>query len=221
MTSGIYCIENNITGNKYIGQGKDAKKRMFLFHGNCRALLDAFEKYGEENFSRYILEYCDVDILDEREEFYIKELKTHVSEGGYNISYGGSVPMRGIKFSDDHKLKISQSNKGRVFSEEHKEKLRLSHIGMMVSDNARKKIGDSETGEKHHFWGKKRPDSTSSYFGVSWHDFSSSWQIRITVSKKVIRIGQSKIEVEAAKMYDNYVIQNNLPNPLNFPEDYE
>jgi group I intron endonuclease len=220
MKSGIYVIENNITGHKYVGQGIDANRRMKLLHNNCKALLDAFKKYGEENFSRYVIEYCDESELDAREIFYIEILKTHVSQGGYNISYGGSVPMRGVKFTDEHKRNIGLGNTGKERTQSWLDNMSRSHIGFNVSEETKKKIGDSETGEKHHFWGKKRSNPTSQYLGVSWQNQHQAWQIRVTINKKSIRIGQDKDEYVAALKYDEYIVKNNLPNPLNFPENY-
>jgi hypothetical protein len=79
-----------------------------------RALL----KYGYSNFSLDILEYCDLDVLISREQYYLDNLKPC-----YNIlKYAGSLKgfkhskktikqMRTIKLgktrSDDIKLKIS------------------------------------------------------------------------------------------------------------------
>lgn len=87
----------------------------------------------------------------------------------------------------------------------------------IIQMKQKKKIGDSETEEKHHFWGKKRPGATSKYFGVSWHEWNKSWKVQIRINKKVIVIGKNKDEIIAAKMYDAFVIENNLSNPLNFP----
>lgn len=220
LKSGIYCIENKITGNKYIGQSLNVVKRMTAQHNNCKALLDAFDKYEADSFSFYIVEYCKSENLDEKEKFYIKKMGSHVSEGGYNLSWGGSVPMRGMTFSDEHKKKIGDSNRGKIRSEESKIKIGLAKKGFRHSDETKKRIGDSETGEKHHSWGKKKEGAFSKYKGISWHNLTGTWQIRATVDKKVVRIGQDKDEINAAKIYDEWIIANNLPNPLNFPEDY-
>lgn len=58
------------------------------------------------------------------------------------------------------------------------------------------------------------------YHGVSKAK-EDEYRIRITVNGKQKQIGQSKDPVEAAKMWDKYVIENKIPyRKLNFPDDY-
>ena len=64
--SGIYCIENIITNKKYIGQSIDVNERWrkhiselnHNYHHNDY-LQKAWNKYGEDSFKFYVLEYCD------------------------------------------------------------------------------------------------------------------------------------------------------------------
>lgn len=90
MTCGIYCIENLIDGKKYIGQGSNVEERMWNYHKGCNYLLNALSYFGEENFKRYIVDECSPENIDELEIYYIDILKSHCSEWGYNISYGGA-----------------------------------------------------------------------------------------------------------------------------------
>jgi len=73
-----------------------------------------------------------------------------------------------------------------------------------------------KTGENSPLFGKKRKNASSKCFGVS--KAGKGWKIQTSVNGKNIRIGYSKDEIESAKMYDTYIIKNNLPNPLNFPK---
>ena len=60
--------------------------------------------------------------------------------------------MKGKKFTDEHKLKISIANKGKKhgpMSEETKRKISLSSKGRKLSENHRKKISEALTGK--HF----------------------------------------------------------------------
>ena len=90
-TKDIYKITNNINGKIYIGQAKDSKKR---FSSHCKqsdCLIDlAIKKYGKENFSMEIIE-SQIENYNEREKFWIKQLKSKVPNG-YNISDGGEEP---------------------------------------------------------------------------------------------------------------------------------
>lgn len=56
----------------------------------------------------------------------------------------------------------------------------------------------------------KRKGSTSKYKGVSWSTERKRWAVYITVNKKRKGIGRFEDEIEAAKAYDKYVLDNNL-----------
>lgn len=95
---GIYCIENNVNHKKYIGQSVDIYHRWYEhtyelsrnIHHNA-PLQNAWNKYGENNFSFTIIERCAAEELDEKEQYYIRIHKTHADfDGlGYNLTTGG------------------------------------------------------------------------------------------------------------------------------------
>jgi group I intron endonuclease len=101
MSIGIYKYENKINGNIYIGQSVNIERR-YKDH-NTRAINDAesnpeynsalhkaIRKYGIENFIFSILEECSVDVLDEREIYWIAFYNSY--KNGYNETLGGSSP---------------------------------------------------------------------------------------------------------------------------------
>jgi len=59
--------------------------------------------------------------------------------------------------------------------------------------------------------------NTSGYRGVRFRKDNKKWQARIMVNYKSISIGHFKSDIEAAKAYDKYVINNGLEHPINFP----
>ena len=86
MSIGIYKIENLITGKIYIGQSKHIEMR---WQEHCRPSADsiiacAIRKYGKKNFSFEVLEECNLEELNSREEYYIK-LYNSVVPNGYNV----------------------------------------------------------------------------------------------------------------------------------------
>lgn len=114
---GIYAIKNVVNGKLYIGQSHNISWRWMshkcaLRKNRCsnRHLQFAWNKYGEESFEFIILELCDMDILDNREEFWIKKFDT--TNMGYNIRGGGNS-SRGWKMSEDGKRHISESLRGK------------------------------------------------------------------------------------------------------------
>ena len=162
LKSGIYCIENKINHKKYIGKGKNAIARMKKIHYKCLALLGAIAKYGDENFDRYIIEYCEPEKLVEREQYYIKEWNTK-APNGYNLTDGGEGVLNPTK---ETRNKISRANSGengywygikgeghptfgRKASDEEKEKNRLFHTNRPQSEETKKKRSESLIGYRH------------------------------------------------------------------------
>ena len=94
--SGIYCIENIITNKKYIGQSIDVDERWrkhiselnHNYHHNDY-LQKAWNKYGEDSFKFYVLEYCDICELDTKEIYYIDLYNTTDRNIGYKLTSGG------------------------------------------------------------------------------------------------------------------------------------
>ena len=111
---GIYCFTNKIDGKKYVGQSKQLNRRYHLhindaFNPN-KAKNDtnifhaALRKYGLENFTYEILEECQLNELDEKEIYWIKQMHSHVLEHGYNVSYGGRNYKKPFFFSNEDLL---------------------------------------------------------------------------------------------------------------------
>lgn len=86
MTTGIYKIQNLTNQKIYIGQSTHIEKR---WQEHCQPsshslIGKAIQKYGKTNFSFVILEECDKSLLNEREEYYIKQYDS-VVPNGYNV----------------------------------------------------------------------------------------------------------------------------------------
>lgn len=91
---GVYKITNQETGECYIGQAKDVRKR---WNDHCRAgvgidtpqgnkLYKAMQKYGLEHFSFELLEECSPDKLNEKEHYFIELYSSDTL--GYNSNKG-------------------------------------------------------------------------------------------------------------------------------------
>jgi transposase-like protein len=86
----IYKITNKVNGKSYIGQTRftlEFRWRQHLHKKDNTYFHNAIRKYGAENFTKEILEECDVDKLNSREIFYIAKYNTF--KEGYNLTIGG------------------------------------------------------------------------------------------------------------------------------------
>lgn len=91
VESGIYKIEHEKSGKVYVGSSKDIRKRWRQHSSGLRRkrhhnqrLQRAYNKYGSDAFRYEVLEYCSVDVLLDREQFWMDELDSYSS--GYNCS---------------------------------------------------------------------------------------------------------------------------------------
>lgn len=99
LKSGIYYIKNTKTEQIYIGQSINLKERLNDHFNKLRKnkhhnnhMQNSFNKYGEENFSYGVIEYCEPNKLDELEIHYINFF--NAIENGFNIIDGGiSTPI--------------------------------------------------------------------------------------------------------------------------------
>ena len=93
----IYVITNLIDGKSYVGQHTTSNLNDKYF-GSGTYLRRAIRLHGRDNFVKSDLYFAFVDEeLNEREEYFIRLLKTHRSEGGYNITFGNESKHGAMK----------------------------------------------------------------------------------------------------------------------------
>ena len=90
----------------YIGQTIKQIEERWLEHQNTAfrknknkgyAIHAAIRKYGIQNFQIFKIEEIDNSLLNEREKFWIKKLHTHITEQGYNLTWGGEQCSDNLK----------------------------------------------------------------------------------------------------------------------------
>lgn len=112
--SGIYSFKNKLNGKVYVGQSKDVLTRKKQHErgdtNNSRRFHNAMVKHGPEGFDFQVLEYCEINLLDERESYWITELRS-LYPLGYNLTTGGGAFQ---KHNEETKRIFSQNQKKRV-----------------------------------------------------------------------------------------------------------
>ena len=105
----IYKTTNLINGKIYIGQHKH-KTFDSNYFGSGVLISESINKYGKNNFSVELIEWCEsLDALNEKEKYYIELYNTKDSKIGYNLADGGAIHL-----SDEYLMSIRDelSHKG-------------------------------------------------------------------------------------------------------------
>lgn len=112
--SGIYQIKNLVNGKIYIGQSVDIRTRWWQHKSQLRLnkhintyLQNSWNKYGEDNFEFSVIEFCEIDKLDEREIYWINKKNTLNPIYGYNANEGGGG-NRGATLTEEQKEYMSK-----------------------------------------------------------------------------------------------------------------
>lgn len=129
MLGGIYRIHSKATDEYYYGSTRHFSRR-FTEHksmwkrkkGN-KKIKDLYEKYGVDNFSFEILEYCPKEEFEEKERQYIAKDSKRLNVWILPFSPKGS----GSTFGENMRGKIKKHPfLGKHHTEESKEKFRKS-----------------------------------------------------------------------------------------------
>jgi group I intron endonuclease len=144
----IYAIENIHNGKMYIGSTKNYVYRWRAHKTTLRkgahhsfVLQKAWEKYGESSFVFKLLLICSKDTR----YFYEQSLMKLQS---YNIlrTVNECLVRGGWRHSDEFKVKMSKTHKGKALSAEHREKLSVSSTGRKYDDSFKLKARNRQLG---------------------------------------------------------------------------
>lgn len=137
MTVGIYRIVNTVTGKCYIGQSQNIKLRwrhhiQALRRGDSRStkLQNSYNKHGESVFEFEVLEECEKDMLDDREQLWIDMYDSF--HDGYN-NQPMAASCRGISRSEETKKRMSEAAK-KTWSRDDIRKKRIQSLKDVTSE---------------------------------------------------------------------------------------
>jgi len=196
---GIYCFVNATNGNTYVGSAKNLRIRLKGHYLGTRSnliLQRAISKYGISQFYFVVLEYCEIEDLIKREQYYIDQLDpiyNILRVAGSSLGYqhteeykelfsGEKHPFFGKTHTELTKNQIRESMLGSTRSEEVKNKIRDSlkskdlsgannpFFGETHTDESLKKMSKANSGTKHYNWNKPAHNVTP----VSLYDLENN-----------------------------------------------
>lgn len=143
--SGIYRITHVASGRHYVGSAVDIERRWSQHRARLRAgihhavkLQRAWVKYGGHAFEFLAIEMvADRSQLIEREQHWIDELGAY--RRGMN-SCPKAGRSEGYAWTDEQRLRASESKKGVVFSEAHRAALSAALKGTVFTEERKQKI---------------------------------------------------------------------------------
>lgn len=174
MSGCVYLVRNMNNGKTYIGQTRfKSPIRRWSVHinmskrGSTFAIHSAIRKYGENSFIVESLCSVPYNALNNMEAYYAEQYESYTwnTPGGYNMVWcGGSKVARsgitmnettrnailasrvGSKHTNESKLKMSASLKGRIMSPESIAKSASTRTGRKLSNETRAKISAKAKG---------------------------------------------------------------------------
>jgi group I intron endonuclease len=111
---GVYEIVHWNTMRRYVGSSSEIEKRLYYHvtmlrvgRHHCKYLQNVWDKYGESGFEFFLLEECQPDELNDREQFHMDSPSLHEL---MNCDPTART-VRGFKLSESTKRKMSVTAK--------------------------------------------------------------------------------------------------------------
>lgn len=153
IISGIYKITNIINNKIYVGQSIDIydrwKQHINKLKNNKHVnkyLQRSFNKYGENNFNFEVIEECNSDLLNEKEQYHMDLLNPK-----FNI-LKTTLSIIGTKRKKEKRREFLKTRKKFKLSFEHREKMSLKRIKILsnkeIEPPMKGKIHSQETKDK-------------------------------------------------------------------------
>lgn len=120
---GIYVVLNTLNNMFYVGSSTRCWTRWVEHRGALKKqkhrnahLQNAWNKYGEENFTFLLIENTSNENACVREQFYLDTYKSFKREIGYNLASNVESPAIGRIKTPEEMEKLKRRMKGNTFS---------------------------------------------------------------------------------------------------------
>lgn len=177
MASGI-CQSEHLNQMIYIGSSNNLSQRIQFEHvadlnSNAHSnpvFQSAWNKYGQENFVWWILDYCEKENYIFKEQYFLDSYRPFADEkNGFNIAKNSLAPFLGRKHSEESKVLMSKALKGKKRTQETRDRISKAKTGKKASPETILKMkarivkpASQETREKLSKAFKGRPRPTGS-----------------------------------------------------------
>ena len=219
----IYKVTNKINGKIYVGQTVgDLNRRRSAHLSSVKTdkydiyFYKAIKKYGKENFDWVILEKCNtIKELNEKEEYWIKELNTTAPDG-YNLKSGGNN-------STHHKESIKKMKKvkegkyigeknpfyGKKHTDESIKKMKENRLDTKGENNpmygkkhtkkSLKKMKELKIGENNPFYGKFHTEETLKKMSGEKHSHAKLTESDVIDIRELYKYGMKQCDLSRLK----------------------
>jgi hypothetical protein len=144
-------------------------------------------------------------IIDEEDLHLLNPDRRNPGCYNFRFDYKGYCIVSNLKF---HHIVIGKPPDG----------FETDHVNRVKNDNRKFNLRHV-TRSANQLNKNKYKNSTSKYRGIYFCKKCEKFKAQITIKGKSKHIGFFSNELEAAQAYDRYVIENNLPQQLNFPHE--
>lgn len=225
----IYKWTNLVTGKVYIGQTQNFYNRMVQYRikGATPRLQNSIKKYGIDSFDIEVVELCDIEHLNEREQYWMDYYCSYCSDYGYNISPTAGT-TRGVKYSPEVCEKISKIVKeravhlcgekngmyGKHHTEETLKKMSENSKELWKDPEYRQAQSERMSGENNYFYGKHLYGELNGRYGTHCTDETKEKIRQALLGKpnlacsmrvKCVETGEEFYSmIAAAKAYNTY-----------------
>lgn len=197
MKSGVYVIENGITGQRYIGGSINLVRRKSNHigglnrgkHENGR-LQNAWNKYGPSAFTFRVLFFCAPEHV---EWFEQRALDVFGIGNGYNLR-PDTRTFRGYQYTAEQRAARSRRAKGNKFSAGKQNRLGKAH-----SAETKRKIGNAN---KVALLGNKNAVGNTSWLERK-HTEETKQRISLAMAGKRTRLGSTLSEETKQKIRES------------------
>jgi len=199
--SGIYMIHSLVDNKRYIGSSLNIRGRL---RGHINSLnrnlhdnpylQNSWNKYGKDNFISEILELCPKELLIIREDYYMNLYNTKDRNFGFNLreacnpGYDKPSPNKGKKMSEEQKVKISNTLRGRKVPRDIVEKSANSRRGKPSGMSGKKASEETKRKLSEVKKGKPKPEGFGDKISeiLKGRIFSKEHKLNISKSKSGI-----------------------------------